>query len=666
MLESRETVSFQDASVANYSSEFSILTKFWICEILKLPISGSDSTYTRVYFAHDVQPGGVAVITVNTSVPNTYTSPERCVELADVAIARGAALLIAPFQIKDYPCLLYPDPVEAYCLICSSVRARFRPKTLSVTGSIGKTTTTQMAAAVLKSKYPAHCNDSSANNLRLAGGVVQRLKPEHMYYVQETMEGPPYCAAGVIAKVVQPQAAIVTLVGSSHLEAFGTQERILDSCLSVQEGMPTGEGLMILNGDDPFQWGVSCSRSVVYYGIDNEECDYRAANIRSDGSRLAFDVLYEDKVVAVTLNCFGRHNVLNALAVFAAGVWADMTDEEIVFGLASYRPSGIRQNLVRYGGHSIYPDCYNASPESMQSAFDAFEMVGVPEGGHRVAVLADMLETGEEEALFHRRVGEMVARSKIEKLICYGSASRHIADAARLGNATCVVHTECFDELISLMEKHVSVNDVLMVKGSHGMKLELAVDRVFGTAFHEEFERYEFRSGEFRDDVLRYFVYTDHATVRGKLASCCDVAIPETIEGRAVTNIARAAFEGSAYTKSVQFPSTLRNIGYAAFYQANQIERIVTPPSLRIIERSAFNSCAKLETVFVADGCVHIGQRAFAYCHNLTAVRLPDSIAQIEDDAFVGSEKVVLVCSDGSYADRFAKRMRLKVSRGWS
>ena len=63
---------------------------------------------------------------------------------------------------------------------------------------------------------------------------------------------------------------------------------------------------------------------------------------------------------------------------------------------------------------------------------------------------------------------------------------------------------------------------------------------------------------------------------------------------------------------------------------------------------------------------MHIGQRAFAYCHNLTAVRLPDSIAQIEDDAFVGSEKVVLVCSDGSYADRFAKRMRLKVSRGWS
>lgn len=634
------------------------LKKSTICKVLGLPMPKQDETYTKLYFAHDVEPGGVAIVSVNTSSPAVKTPQKRAVELADQAIGRGAKLLLSTTQIKDYPCLIVEDVFDAFCKIATYIRSQFNPKTIAITGSIGKTTTTQMVYSVLKEKYNTHRNDSSANNVRLAAAVIQRLKAEHEFYVQETMEGPPYGAASTIAKMVQPHAAIVTVVGSSHLESFGTQERILESCLGVQEGMPE-DGLLILNGDDPFQWGVKCRCKSVYYAIDNVQADYRAENIRGDGACLAFDVVYGDNRVPVKIHCFGKHNVLNALAAFAAGVWAGMSASEIVAGLYSFRTVGIRQNLVQYGGRNLYLDCYNAAPESMQSSFQALEMIPIPKGGRRIAVLADILEGGDKEDVFHLEVGKMVAESCIDKLICFGKKARLIASAVLANSSMPVFHTEKRNELVDYLRNNVTDRDVTLFKGSHGMSLEHAVDLAFGTWFHEEYEQYEFRSHLHDGKDFTYRVYTDHATVIKKISIETDVVIPDYVEGKPVTGIARNVFNQSRYTRSVKFPESLINIRYCAFYKANHLREISLPSSIRIIDESAFNSCANLKTVQIEDGCEHIGYHAFYNCEKLESVIVPNSVNKIGNEAFANCKKLTIYGVPGSYAEQYANARKI-------
>lgn len=507
--------------------------------------------------------------------------------------------------------------------------------------------------SVLNNKFNTHRNTGSANNVRYAGTVIQQLKPEHEAYVQENMEGPPYGAASTIAKMVRPHASICTVVGTSHLEVFGTQERILESCLGVQDGMPE-DGLLVLNGDDPFQWNAHCNKKTVYYAIDNAEAEYRAVNIRGQGQSLVFDILYDGKQATVKLQCFGKHNVLNALAAFAVGIYAGMSEKEIIEGLGKYRTSGIRQNLVSYGGYKLFLDCYNAAPESIQSALDSFKMIPIPDSGRRIAVLADVKEIGKRAEEIHRLIGEIVVGSCVDLLICYGANSKLIAEVVKEESKIPVYHTENPQDLLSYLIRNVTRNDVTLFKGSHGMALEHIVDQVWGTWFHEEFERYDFLTHYTSDKDLQYLVYTDHVSVTNKRSTVENVLIPDFVEGKPVTSISRSVFNRSKYTKSVQFSNNIINIRYCAFYKADCIESIHIPSSVRIIDNSAFSTCEKLKTVVIEPGCMHLGYRAFGNCKNLESITIPETVQQIGSEAFINCNKLTIYGVKNSYAERYA------------
>lgn len=639
-----------------------LLTKKSICRILGLPIpDGADVVYTKLSFPADAEKGGVAVISRITSDPAYITPESDYEELAKTAIQRGAKLLLAPKQIADYPVLLVKDPFDAYCRIIADIRRMFSPKTISITGSIGKTTATEMVYAIINSHYNTHRNTGSANNVRYAGGVIQNLKPEHEAYVQETMEGPPYGAASIIAKMVQPQAAIVTVIGSSHMEAFGSQERILESCLGVQDGMPE-DGLLILNADDPFQWGVrsKCRRKVLYYGIQNEKADYRAVNIRGNGLTLCFDIVYGMQSTPAQIHCFGKHNVLNALAAFAAGKWAGISNSEAVAGLGQYRTTGIRQNLVEYAGYRLFLDCYNSALESVRSTLSAFSEIPVPLSGRRIAVLADIKEVGETEEEVHREMGALVLDSCVDMLVCYGKCTGLTAETVRAGGQLPIYHTEDPKQLIKFLKENVTTNDVTLFKGSHSMALEQIVDQVWGTWFHEEFERYEFKTRIISDENLKYQLYTDHATVINKVSCAADIVIPDFVDGLPVTSIGISVFNQSKFTRSVVFPSQLVNIRYCAFYKANRVRTIGIPANVRIIDASAFSTCENLEQVTIADGCTHIGYRAFGNCRKLRSIAIPPSVKQIGDEAFLNCDELTIYGVRGSYAEQYAKQKKIR------
>lgn len=632
-----------------------ILTKKNICAALGLPAPAADEVYTKLNFAMDARPGCVALVSDITSDKNYRTPREKLPELAETAMQKGAKLLLATEQIGDYPCMVVDDTFQAYARIVRACRACYTPKTISITGSIGKTTATELIYTVVNSKFNTHRNTGSANNFRYCGSVVQDLKQEHQVYVQELMEGPPYGAAASIAQLVRPDIAVMTLVGTSHMEIFGSQQRIWESCLGVQEGMPA-DGVLILNGDDPFQRNAEIKdRKALYYGIADERADYRAVNIKNLEMGMSFDVQHDGTVTPVVLHCFGQHNILYALAAFAAGKLIGMTDKEVTDGIARYRTSGIRQNLVSYGGVRLYLDCYNASVESMQSALTTVSAIPVNGQGRRIAVLADIKEGGADVVEYHRQVGRAAAASQFNALFCYGDDARYIAEEARANAALDVHYFPTKAELTDALRAYIREQDLLLFKGSHSMELEDVVDKLFGTWYHEEFERYDFKTREFKTKDLAFRLYTDHAVVTKKLTTVADVEIPACVEELPVTGIERSVFSGSKYTESVTFPDTLTNIRYCAFYKANKLKTVSTPPSVRIIDNSAFSTCANLRTVEIAEGCTHLGYRAFGNCKALEKITIPATVRQIGGECFLNCEKLTIHGKAGSYAQQYAK-----------
>lgn len=632
-----------------------ILTKKNICAALGLPAPAADEVYTKLNFAMDARPGCVALVSDITSDKNYRTPREKLPELAETAMQKGAKLLLAPEQIGDYPCMVVDDTFQAYARIVRACRACYTPKTISITGSIGKTTATELIYTVVNSKFNTHRNTGSANNFRYCGSVVQDLKQEHQVYVQELMEGPPYGAAASIAQLVRPDIAVMTLVGTSHMEIFGSQQRIWESCLGVQEGMPA-DGVLILNGDDPFQRNAEIKdRKALYYGIADERADYRAVNIKNLEMGMSFDVQHDGTVTPVVLHCFGRHNILYALAAFAAGKCIGMTDAEVVRGLASFRTAGIRQNVVKYGGQTMFLDCYNAAAESMQSSFNSFAMIPVRNGGRRIAVLGDIKETGKKGEEIHANVGRMLAASNVDIAVCYGDSAAIIADTAKALCGKEIIWSNDFDTVKNWLMQNVTVNDVLLFKGSRGMALERFADALTGTWFYEMDEGLIAGSRLKTVNNLTYRVYADHATLVSKDAGAPDVTIEAYVDGKPVTGIERSVFSGSKYTESVTLPDTLRNIRYCAFCKMNKLKTVTTPPSVRIIDRSAFSTCANLRTVEIAEGCTHLGYRAFGNCKALEKITIPATVRQIGGECFLNCEKLTIHGKAGSYAQQYAR-----------
>lgn len=631
-----------------------ILTKKNICAALGLPAPAVDEVYTKLEYARDAGQGCVALVRTRAFDPYIYTSPEECERLADLAVSKGAKLLLTDRQIKDYPCLVVPEPFEAFQTIIATIRRKFTGHVVGVTGSIGKTSTTGMVNAVVSSKYKTFSNLHNANSAIFAAKLIQQLTPEYGAYVQEIMETPPYGLAGMIAKMVQPEVAIVTVVGTSHMQALGSQERIRETCLSVVEGLRE-DGTLILNGDDPFQKDPGCKQKVLYYAIENKDADYRAEHISGGENGMEFEVVYDGQRVPVKIACYGLHNVMDALAAFAAGKCIGMTDAEVVRGLASFRTAGIRQNVVKYGGQTMFLDCYNAAAESMQSSFNSFAMIPVRNGGRRIAVLGDIKETGKKDEEIHANVGRMLAASNVDIAVCYGDSAAIIADTAKALCRKEIIWSNDFDTVKNWLMQNITVNDVLLFKGSRGMALERFADALTGTWFYEMDEGLIAGSRLKTVNNLTYRVYADHATLVSKDAGAPDVTIEAYVDGKPVTGIERSVFSGSKYTESVTLPDTLRNIRYCAFCKMNKLKTVTTTPSVRIIDNSAFSTCANLRTVEIAEGCTHLGYRAFGNCKALEKITIPATVRQIGGECFLNCEKLTIHGKAGSYAQQYAR-----------
>ncbi|MFT8888475.1 MAG: UDP-N-acetylmuramoyl-tripeptide--D-alanyl-D-alanine ligase [Ethanoligenens sp.] len=390
-------------------------------------------------------------------------------EYLETAFSRGASVALAERPYPGWPVVLVEDAYKALRALAAAYRRQFSLPVVGVTGSVGKTSTKEMIFAVLSRAFRTHRNAGNLNNLIGMPMSVFGLENTHKAAVFE-MGMSAFGEIAALSRVAAPEIGVITNIGISHIEMLGSQENILKAKLEILEGLRPG-GKLVLNGDDAFLSAVRTDQAeIVTYGIENTGCTYVAEAIESSAEETTFRLRYPGGCLAARLPVVGRHNVYNALAAFAVGRALGLAPEVIAEGFLQYAPTGYRQKIEKLGGITFVEDCYNASPDSMRSAFDVLNTVQPK--GRKLAVLADMLELGETAPEAHRAVGRAAAENGVDILLSFGEDAQYYQEGYReAGGAQSFYFTDKA-ALTDTLCGQLMEGDAVLFKGSRGMRLE--------------------------------------------------------------------------------------------------------------------------------------------------------------------------------------------------
>lgn len=377
----------------------------------------------------------------------------------------------------DY--ILVDDTIKAISDIAAYRREEIDPFTVGVTGSVGKTTTKEFISYVLAEKYPTHKSGGNFNTVYGISLTLAALSEYHRAVVAE-MGMSALGEISQLTRIARPNVAVITNIGTAHLEALGSRENICRAKLEITEGLKEG-GTLVYNADEPLLWNKrEIYKKAVSFGLKNSGADYLGTNIRTVGKTTVFDISYLGKTVKdVTLPTIGEHNVYNALAAYIVGSLAGLTEGEIRAGLCNYTPSGMRQRIYDSNGYTVIEDCYNASPESMKASLSVLSQLGRER--RTVAVLGEMRELGADSDALHKSVGKYVASLGIDRLYTYGNSAVEIAVGALEGgmDESAIVgynQTGEPERLAEILKRELKESDIVLFKASRAVALEKVIE----------------------------------------------------------------------------------------------------------------------------------------------------------------------------------------------
>jgi UDP-N-acetylmuramoyl-tripeptide--D-alanyl-D-alanine ligase len=361
--------------------------------------------------------------------------------------------------------------------LAREVRRSWRGRVIGVTGSAGKTTTKDAVAAVLgyrdeKVVLKSHGNLNNGFGLPLQ---LLRLDARHQVAVIEMgMNHAGEIAA--LARIAEPDWAVVTNVAPVHLEHFADGiAGIARAKFELIEALPP-DGIAFFNADDEYgtEFGRGLGGRAVYYGT-SEHADVRAIEIADVDDGVEFSVVALGDRGRVHLRLLGRHNVLNALAAIAVGVWSGLPLAECAAAVSELRPGDRRGERIEWRGATLINDSYNSNPRALDAMVDALLAMPVGEGGRRIVVAGEMLELGPEGELLHRACGRRMAEGGIDLVVGVRGMAGALVEAAEQSEANAIfVATP--EEAGAWLKGNVRPGDVVLLKASRGVKLERALD----------------------------------------------------------------------------------------------------------------------------------------------------------------------------------------------
>ena len=385
------------------------------------------------------------------------------------ALEKGAAAVLCTHCDGDYPAIVVEDTRIALGDIARHERQKIGMKVVGVTGSVGKSTTKEMIATVLSGSYKVSKTPVNHNN-DIGMPMAILAMPEDTEVAVLEMGMNHFREIAYLSEIAKPDIGVIVNIGTMHIEHLGSKEGILQAKLEIMEGMEQKK--IILNGDDSLLWNLRAREDLnpAYFGVQNADSTVAGDNVCQKDGLITFDVKAFDKKFSITLELEGEHYVCDALAAISAGLAMDVPVEKIQENLRNFQNMEGRQHIVEKGGVAFIEDYYNAGPESMAAAL---AVLGA-KPGRRIAVLGDMLELGVCAQAEHYKVGR-IAVERADMVFAYGPNSIRVLNGCITGgmsenNARAFTDR---DRLISVLKQIIQPGDVLLIKGSRGMHMEL-------------------------------------------------------------------------------------------------------------------------------------------------------------------------------------------------
>ncbi|ANE47367.1 UDP-N-acetylmuramoyl-tripeptide--D-alanyl-D-alanine ligase [Paenibacillus swuensis] len=399
------------------------------------------------------------------------------------AIAQGASLTLWQsgdrLPPEDIPYILVNDTLAALQKLASGYREQLGVRVVGVTGSNGKTTTKDMLASILATTYKVHKTQGNFNNhIGLPLTLLSMEEDTEMAVLEMGMSG--FGEIQLLSDLAKPEAAIVTNIGESHLLQLGTRKGIAQAKLEIISGMKA-DGLLVYNGDEPlleevltelqpsgqllkFRFGMTESNDLYPVGLMMDSVGTRFTLNLPNASTLYIPLL-------------GIHNVINALSAIAVSKFMGVSEADIARGLKDVKLTGMRIEVMKgVTGLTVLNDAYNASPTSVLAAIRLLEDLNTYR--KKIIVLGDMLELGEDEIQFHREIGKSLTPAGVDYVYTFGKLAQFIAEeATHTFEQGRVKSFATKEDMVREISTIVSpAEDVVLVKGSRGMKLEDVVN----------------------------------------------------------------------------------------------------------------------------------------------------------------------------------------------
>jgi UDP-N-acetylmuramoyl-tripeptide--D-alanyl-D-alanine ligase len=440
---------------------------------------GARASYTSVSTdTRRMVPGSLFVALIGESFDaHEFLAQAAASGAAGAIVQRGKALPALP----DIAIFEVEDTLRALGALARFHRFRFKIPVGAVTGSNGKTTTKEMIGAILETRGPSLKTSGNLNNEVGVPLTLFGLEPRHVAAIIEMGMNSPG-EIGRLTELAQPDAGLITVVQPAHLHGLGSIEGVAAAKGELFRGLKSG-ATAVVNLDDPrvtAQAIQSGAKMLTFGRSSNAEVQLaKAESLGREG--LAIGVRYLAADFPIRLRFVGDHNALNATGAFAMGLALGYKPEDCVKGLEAALPHERRLNVVdaAAGGFTVLDDCYNANPSSMAAALETLKGLAQHSGGRPIAVIGDMLELGADEAKEHRSLGEKVAQVALVAAF-FGPRSTDGLKSAALGDRAS--HFEDVNALVEWLRPKLLPKDVVLVKGSRGMKLERVVAALTGVA----------------------------------------------------------------------------------------------------------------------------------------------------------------------------------------
>lgn len=388
---------------------------------------------------------------------------------AKVAIVSGIEIPKEKLeQYKDKTIIEVDDSLIAFGKIAEYKRSLYDIPVIQVTGSVGKTSTRDIIANVIRTKYETLQTEGNLNNHIGLPTTILKLKDHEALVVESGMNH--LGEISYLGKITKPTIAVITNVGTAHIGLLGSRENILKAKLEILENLKP-EGTIVINNDNDMlnKWAKEDKVYKKYtFGID-EKSDVMAYNIKIGNNSSTYNVKINNEEYTVNVPISGKHFVYNSLCAIAVGNLLGISPENIIKGIETFSLTKNRMEVVKIKDNvTVINDAYNASYDSMKPAL---EYLSELPANRKIAVLGDMFELGEFSEEIHRKVGIEVVTHKIDILVTVGKLAKYIAEEAKYLRMPeeNIISLETTEEASEYLNKILQKDDAVLLKAAHGM-----------------------------------------------------------------------------------------------------------------------------------------------------------------------------------------------------